>query len=224
MDESVKVKGMRRIVAQNMAASWVKSPGVLYQASMDTTAMTAFRKKLAETCGRKISVNVIFAKACAKALTEFPYVNASFCEKTIELHGDVNVGFAVSMPDGVIVPNVKNCDQKSFAEVAEELDALFAGAKAGTLQMEQITGGTFTITNMGVTPAVEAHHPIINQPELAILGVYMPHDQAVVVDGQIVIRPMMKLCLNADHRVIDGELSGRFLGRVKELLEHPEEI
>lgn len=174
MGESIKVKGMRRIVAQRMAESWVKSPGVLFCASVDVTAMTAFRKARSEEYGRKISANVIFAKACAKSLAEFPYVNASFCDKTIELHSEINVGFAVSVEGGVIVPNVKDCGEKSWAEVADELDSLFAGARAGSLAVEQVTGGTFTITNMGVTPAVEFHHPIINQPELAILGGYMP--------------------------------------------------
>jgi pyruvate dehydrogenase E2 component (dihydrolipoamide acetyltransferase) len=224
MPKFIPVTGIRKIIAERMLESWHTSPVVLYAASVDTTNMTNFRAKFQAETNRKISVNVVFAKVCAKALKEYSYVNASFIDNNIVLHENINVGFAVSIENGIIVPNTKNCDQKSMAEVAEDLDKLFTAARTNKLKYEDIMDGTFTITNMGVIKDIEFHMPIINQPELAILGVYAPKDTPVVVNKQIVIRPMMKLCLVADHRVIDGSLAGQFLGRIKELLENPELI
>lgn len=131
------------------------------------------------------------------------------------------MGLAVAQPSGgLVVPNVKDCDKKSLAEIAVEADQLAKDGKAGKLGMDAMTGGTFTITNLG-NYGLTNFSPIINQPELAILGVCAMVDTPVVRDGQIVVRPMMNLCLTADHRVIDGVQASEFLQKVCEMLENP---
>lgn len=222
MPKILKAKGIRKIVAERMLSSWQTSPVVLYVADVDMTNLKAFRQAYLEEKGQKVSVNVLFAKASALALKEYPYVNSSFKDNEITLHEEINVGFAVGIKDGVMVPNVKKCDERSLPELGAELDRLFEGARTGKVDMDDITGGTFTITNMGVNRDIVFHMPIINQPEMAIMGVYSPVDTPVVRDGQIVIRPIMKLALVADHRLIDGVLAGEFLSKVKALLESPE--
>lgn len=224
MDKVIPVKGMRKIIAERMVESLHTSPSATHFVQADMTFEKAFRQKLSEKYGRKFSANVIFAKAAAKALSEFPYVNASFVDDTIVLHEDINVGFAVSVNDGVLVVNVKNCDKKSFLEVAEELDRLFTAARSNKLKIEDITGSTFSIASMAIVDDIVFHVPIINPPELSILGVYRPKDTPVVENGQIVIKPMMYISVVTDHRVIDGLMTGQFVSRIKYLVEHPEEL
>jgi len=171
--------------------------------------------------GVKLSYNHILMKVCAKALTEYPELNASFADNVMTLHAHVNMGLAVAPPSGgLVVPNLKDCDKKSLYEIAEETDKLIAAAKTGKLGMDDMAGGTFTITNLG-NYGLTAFSPIINQPELAILGVCAMVDTPVVVDGQVVIRPIMNLSLTADHRVVDGVQAAAFLQRIDELLENP---
>ena len=130
------------------------------------------------------------------------------------------MGLAVAKGDGLIVPNVKSCEEKSLAEIAKETEALIEATRFGKIAMEDMTGGTFTISSLGPY-GITNFSPIINQPELAILGVCDMVDTPVVRDGQIVIRSMMNLCLTADHRVIDGVMASKFLKRICELLENP---
>ena len=224
MAETYKAKGIRKIVAERMLQSWQTSPVVLYMTSCDMSKVTPYRDELKQKYGRKISVNALFAKAAAIALKENPCLNGSFVDNEITLHDEVHIGFAVGLKEGVMVPVARNVDQKNFGEVAEDLDRLFDGARSGRLGLDEIQGSTFTITNVGLNKDIEFHMPIINQPEVAIMGVYAPVDTPVVRDGNIVIRPMMKLSLVADHRLVDGLPAGRFLSRLKELIENPELI
>lgn len=223
-DKKVKVGPMRRAIAANMAKSWTTSPRVTFTRPVDATAMKDLRTKLnagLKDKGVKLSYNHIIMKVCAKALTEYPEINASFADNILTLHSHVNMGLAVAKADGgLVVPNLKDCDQKSLFEIAAETDELIADAKAGKLGMDDMTGGTFTITNLG-SYGLTAFSPIINQPELAILGVCAMVDTPVVVDGQIVVRPIMNLSLTADHRVVDGVQAAAFLQRIDELLENP---
>lgn len=226
MDKIIPVKGMRKIIAERMVESLLTSPAATHFVHADMTAEKAYRKKLSEKYNRKFSANVIFAKAAATALSEFPYVNASYNKEddTIILHEDVNVGFAVAANDGVLVVNVKNCDKKSLLEVADELERLFTAAKTNKLKMEDITGSTFSIASMAIVDDVVFHVPIINQPEVSILGVYRPRDTPVVENGEVVVKPMMYISVVTDHRVIDGLMTGEFVSRIKYLVEHPEEL
>ena len=218
----VKVNPLRRSIAANMANSWHTSPRVTYTFAVDVTAMKALRAKLKDSLkeqGIKLTYNHILMKVVAKALMEFPDVNASFADNMLTRHKHVNMGLAVAKGDGLIVPNVKNADSKSLAEIAKETEALIEATRSGKIDMKDMTGGTFTISSLGPY-GVRSFSPIINQPELAILGVCDIVDTPVVCNGEIVIRPMMNLCLTADHRVVDGVMASKFMKRVVELLEN----
>ena len=220
---TVKVSPLRRSIAANMLKSWETSPCVTYTRPVDATGMVALRGKLKDGLkaqGIKLTYNHILMKVVARALTEFPEINASFSENMLTLHPRVNMGLAVAKEGGLIVPNLKNCAQKSLAQIASETEGLIEAARTGKLSMDDMTGGTFTISNLG-TYGITSFSPIINQPELAILGVCAMMDTPVVQDGQIVVRPIMQLSLTADHRVIDGVQASEFLQRICELLENP---
>ncbi len=221
--QPVKVNALRRSIAANMTLSWHTSPRVTYTHPVDTTAMKELREKLKETCKEqqiKLTYNHIIIKMAAKALMEFPDVNASFADNMITRHSHANVGLAVAKGDGLIVPNVKGADTKSLLEVAKETEALIEATRSGKIGMEDMTGGTFTISNLGPY-GITNFSPIINQPELAILGVCDMVETVVVRNGQMEIRPMMNLCLTADHRVVDGVMAAKFLKRLCDLLENP---
>lgn len=218
----VKVNPLRRSIAANMANSWHTSPRVTFTFAVDVTAMKALRAKLKDSLkeqGIKLTYNHILMKVVAKALMEFPDVNASFADNMLTRHKHVNMGLAVAKGDGLIVPNVKNADSKSLAEIAKETEALIEATRSGKIDMKDMTGGTFTISSLGPY-GVRSFSPIINQPELAILGVCDIVDTPIVCNGEIVIRPMMNLCLTADHRVVDGVMACKFMKRVVELLEN----
>ena len=215
----VRVNSLRRSIAANMLNSWHTSPRVVYTMPVDCTAMKALRAQL-KARGAAVSYNHIIMKVAANALTEFPDMNARFADNSLIRYRHVNMGLAVAKNDGLIVPNVKQCEEKSLSEIVQATERLIEAVRSGSITMEDITGGTFTITNLG-NYGVTYFSPIINQPELAILGVCAMADTPVVRDGEVVVRPMMNLCLSADHRVIDGVMGAAFLKRVCELLENP---
>lgn len=222
-DKVIKVSPLRRSIAANMSKSWTTSPRVTFTRPVDVTEMKALRAKLKEPLakkGVKLTFNHIIMKVVAKALTEFPEINSSFADNMLSMHPHVNVGLAVAKDGGLVVPNVKNCENKSLAEIATETEALIEKARSGKLAIDEMTGGTFTISNLGAY-GITSFSPIINQPELAILGVCAMVDTPVVKDGQIVVRTMMNLSLTADHRVVDGVQASEFLQRIAELLENP---
>ena len=222
-EKPVKVNPLRRSIAANMTNSWHTSPRVTYTRPVEVTAMKDLRAKLKDGLkeqGIKLTYNHILMKVVAKALLEFPDVNASFADNMLTRHKHVNMGLAVAKGDGLIVPNVKNADSKSLAEIAKETEALIEATRSGKIDMKDMTGGTFTISSLGPY-GVRSFSPIINQPELAILGVCDIVDTPIVCNGEIVIRPMMNLCLTADPRVVDGVMACKFMKRVVELLENP---
>lgn len=223
-DEVIKVTPMRRAIAKNMENSWHTSPRVTFTRPFDATGMKDLRKainKALEPKGIKVSYNHIIMKVVSLVLRDYPDINGSFADNKLTHHKHINMGLAVAQPSGgLVVPNVKDCDKKSLAEIAVEADKLAKDGKAGKLGMDAMKGGTFTITNLG-NYGLTNFSPIINQPELAILGVCAMIDTPVVRDGQIVVRPMMNLCLTADHRVIDGVQAAEFLQKVCEMLENP---
>ena len=156
-----------------------------------------------------------FAKACVEALKKFPSVNASVEGNDIVYHEYFDIGVAVSTDRGLIVPVLRDADLQSFADIEKSI-ANFAGrARAGTITMEELTGGTFTITNGGVFGSLLST-PIVNSPQSAILGMHKIQDRAVVIDGQVVVRPMMYVALTYDHRIIDGREAVQFLVTVKQ--------
>jgi len=222
-EKTVKLTPMRKTISSRMSESWSISPRVTYNRPVDTSAMKELRNKINPALkdqGIKISFNHILMKVCAKVLTEMPSINASLDGDMLTLHPHANIGLAIGMDSGLLVPNVKNCDIKSISEIAVETESLIAAARDNKLKMDDMIGGTFTITNLGAY-GISTFSPIINQPELAILGVDAIVETPVVVDGAIVKRPMMNLSLTADHRVIDGLLAAKFLKRAAEYLENP---
>nr|MCU0353654.1 2-oxo acid dehydrogenase subunit E2 [Cytophagales bacterium] len=161
-----------------------------------------------------------FTKACCVALQEWPAVNAMIDGDEIVYHQYADISIAVSAPKGLVVPIIRNADQMSFAQIEAEIVRLAGKAKDNKLTIEDMTGGTFTITNGGIFGSMLST-PIINAPQTAILGMHNIVERPVVVDGQIVVRPIMYVALSYDHRIIDGREAVSFLVRVKQLLEDP---
>jgi 2-oxoglutarate dehydrogenase E2 component (dihydrolipoamide succinyltransferase) len=170
--------------------------------------------------GVKLGFMSFFTKACVEALRKFPSVNASVENNDIVYHDYFDIGVAVSTDRGLIVPILRDADQLSFAEIEKSIGNFAARARAGTITMEELTGGTFTITNGGVFGSLLST-PIVNSPQSAILGMHKIQERPVAVDGQVVVRPMMYIALTYDHRIIDGREAVQFLVTVKQCLEDP---
>ena len=218
--EEVKpMSGMRKAIARNMLASVQTSPTVTFNLGIDMTEMKRYREQL-KAKEIKVSYTDLLVKFVAKALTEFPLLNCSVADNKITYKHYVNMGVAVALDNGLVVPNIPNADKKSLTEISAEVKELAKLAREGKLPPEKLQGGTFTITNLGMY-GIESFTPIINQPEVAILGVNTMEDKVVVRNGEMVIRPIMNLSLTADHRVVDGSVAAQFLQRVKALMENP---
>ena len=218
--QTVALSGMRRTIAERMSRAWASVPHVTLNVAVDMTEASLLKRRLAEVGGRKVSFTEIFVRAAAMALGEFPYLNGSLREGEIVFHEAVNIGVAVALDDGLIVPVVRDADRKTVTGLGAEIRALAEKARQGRLSPDEVTGGTFTITNLGMY-GIDSFTPIVNVPESAILGVCRIEERQVVRRGEVAIRSMTTLCLSCDHRVIDGAMGARFLARVKALLEDP---
>ncbi|NLB84476.1 MAG: 2-oxo acid dehydrogenase subunit E2 [Synergistaceae bacterium] len=222
-DVRIPLTPMRRVIAQRMTLSHTTIPTASFQMEVDCSALVAFRSKVKEEGtkqGVKISYNHILMKICAAALKGVPMGNASLDGDEIILHGNINIGMAVAVEGGLLVPNVKGVQNKSLLQIAAETELLVEQARTGMLALDDMQGGTFTITNLGMF-GMQSFVPIVNPPEACILGVNAIVDKAVVVDGAVVIRPMTILSLVADHRIVDGAEAARLLARIRELVENP---
>jgi len=213
------MSGMRKVIAQRMRESQDISPTVTYNNSVDMTQMKAAKDALKKK-GIKVSYTDLLVKMVSKALLEFPLVNCSIEGEEIIYHNYVNMGVAVALPDGLIVPVVDNADTRSLEEVSAEVKQMAADAREGKLNPDRLQGGTFTISNLGMY-GIETFTPIINQPQVAILGVNAMVDTPVVINGEITVRPMMSLSLTADHRAVDGSKAAEFLQYLKSRMETP---
>lgn len=221
--EKLEPTNMRRVIAERMHSSWMTSPRVTYNLEADVTNMKEFRNSLKpsfEENGLKISYNHILMKIVAKALLEFPYLNGSFDGEEITLHNYVNLGLAVDVQGGLLVPNIKNVQDLNLTQLAMETENIINDIRSGNINPDTLEGGTFTISNIGMF-GIDSFSPIINQPEVAILGVNRMVDKPVALNGEVVIRPMMNLSLSADHRLVDGAVAARFLARFKQIVENP---
>ena len=221
----VTLRGMRKMVADAVARSASTAPHVTLTLPVDMSEATRFRQQvlpaIEKTHGVRVSFTDIIAKAVARTLADHPYLNSTFAKDQITLHKSVHLGIAVSLgADGLIVPVIKDAQAKSLGEFSRALKDLVARAKSNSLAPDEVTGGTFSITNLG-TFGVTQFNPIINPPQTAILGVCAIADTIVAVNGQPAVRPMMNLCLSFDHRVIDGAPAAAFLAQLKETLEQP---
>jgi 2-oxoglutarate dehydrogenase E2 component (dihydrolipoamide succinyltransferase) len=188
------------------------------------SAVMALREKYQDAFVKKYGIKLgfmsIFAKACAKVLLEMPEVNARLDGDDIIYHDYADISMAISTPTGLVVPPIRNVESMKFHEIELKIKELSGKAKEGKLSLEEMTGGTFTITNGGIFGSLMST-PIINEPQSAILGMHAIKDRPIAADGQVVIRPMMYLALSYDHRVIDGSTSVTFLVKVKNLIEDP---
>ncbi len=214
-----KLSGMRKVISERMTKSHTTYPAVTVDMEVDMTEAKALKAKYASV-DKKLSYTEIIVKACAVALTEFKEVNSSLVDGYVYENENVNIGIAVSLDNGLIVPVVKDADKKGIATIGDEVKKLAKDARENSLSPDAMSGGTFTVSNLGGYP-VTHFTPIINYPEAAILGVCALKDKPVVIDGVIAVRPMMNLCLSFDHRLIDGVLSAKFLARVVDLIEKP---
>jgi pyruvate dehydrogenase E2 component (dihydrolipoamide acetyltransferase) len=224
----VKISKLRQAIVKAMNTANLVIPSTTLMDEIDVTKLVEFRKsqkaKLEEK-GIKLTFLPFIVKAVTMAIKDYPIFNASFDHETEEVvfKDFINIGIAVDTPDGLIVPNVKQADQKSIVTLAKEIEALGAATRARTVKLDELQNGTFSITNYGTT-GIKLGTPVIKHPELAILGIGSIYRKPVVEGDQIVIRDVLPLSLTIDHRVIDGADGGRFLMKVKELLSDPMQI
>ncbi|MGH2460829.1 MAG: dihydrolipoamide acetyltransferase family protein [Chloroflexota bacterium] len=220
----IPLTGMRRVIGDRMVRSQQTVAEVTLTAEVDVAEIVKLREQVSgeweKQHGIKVSYNDVIIRAVARALREHPNLNSSLADDGIHVHADVNVGMGVAVDSGLIVPVIRHTDQKSLLEIARASRDLAQLARQNQLGRDEVTGGTFTVSNMGML-GVEAFTPIINWPECAILGVGQIAERAVVRDGQIVVRPTMWLSLTFDHRIVDGAPAARFLARIRQLLENP---
>lgn len=222
----IPYEGMRRVIGDNMAQSWHAAPKVTQHVGVDIAALQAIRSAINgdRRDSEKISLTDLLVKVVGKALERHPQINSTLAGEEIRVLQDINIGVAVALNDGLVVPVIKNANRKSLAEVSTEIKDLAKRARKNKVGPDEMSGGTFTITNLGSYGSVDAFTPIINQPESAILGVGRTITRPVVVDDQVVIRPIMGLSLAFDHRVIDGAPAAAFLADVIKFIEQPYKI
>jgi pyruvate dehydrogenase E2 component (dihydrolipoamide acetyltransferase) len=220
--EIVPMSVMRKKIAEHMVMSAHTSPHVYSVYEVNFGRITALREKKKaeyEAAGAKLTFTGFIAKAVVDGLRQFPMVNASIDGENIVYKKDINLGIAVALDNGLIVPVIRNGDEKNLLGLSRAINDLAGRARSKKLNPEEVQGGTFTITNPGVFGALYGL-PLINQPQVAILGVGTIEKRAVVIDDAIAIRPMCNLSLGYDHRLIDGADAGRFLSYIKERLEN----
>jgi pyruvate dehydrogenase E2 component (dihydrolipoamide acetyltransferase) len=216
---------MRRTIAERMTASYQTAPHITLTLPVDMSRLEETRAQLnakAEASGQtRASVTALIVRAVAWALGRHPWLNSTLCDGEIHLLPEINIGVAVALEEGLIVPVLHQADQKSVSEIAAEVKALTVRAREGRLAPADVAGGTFTISNLGPF-GIEQFTAIINPPEAAILAVGATQPEVTVDgEGQIVVRQVMRMTLSADHRIVDGAVAARFLSDLREGLESP---
>ena len=215
----VRLAGIRRLTAEKMARAW-EAPHASLTVKVDMTKAHELRESLANR-GVRVPWDAIFMRAVALALREHPSLNATFEGGVIRLHEDINICFAVDAPQGLITPVVRHADQKDLVQLGLEIRELADKARSGQLGLEDVRGGTFTITNLGVL-GIDQFTPIVNHPQVAILAFGTVADRPVVEDGRLAVRKTAWVTVSFDHRAVDGGPAARFLIRVKSILEGAE--
>jgi pyruvate dehydrogenase E2 component (dihydrolipoamide acetyltransferase) len=220
-DEALKISPMRKTIARRLSQSHTEIPVFYLTAEIVADNLVSFRESLKVALpDAKISYNDIVIAAVGRALRAYPQANASWGEKTITRHGRVDVGMAVALPDGLITPVVRDADQKPIDQIALETRDLATRAKDGKLAETEYTGGTFTVSNLGMM-GIRQFTAIINPPESAILAVGSLDQRPIVKDGALAVGWRMDITLSADHRVMDGAVGAGFLQVLRRFLEHP---
>jgi pyruvate dehydrogenase E2 component (dihydrolipoamide acetyltransferase) len=223
--ESIPLIGMRRTIAERLTASYQSIPHIQFTSRVDMSnfikARSDYNQLALEKGDLKISVTAILVKLVAMVLENHPMLNSSLKDDVIQLHSDINIGVAVALDKGLIVPVVKNANRKGISEIAVESNDLVTRAKNEELTSADVKGGTFTITNLGPF-GVEQFNAIINPPEAGILAIGATTSDVVALEnGAIAVRPIMRFTLSADHRVVDGAIAAQFIADLKTILENP---
>jgi pyruvate dehydrogenase E2 component (dihydrolipoamide acetyltransferase) len=219
--EVEQLSSMRKTIARRLTEAW-QAPVFQLGITVDMGRALEVRKRLVELQGNgaKPTVSDLITKVCAMALMRHRAVNALYRGDSIELHPTANVGIAVAIPNGLVVPVIRGCERKTIAEIAAARAELVDRARGGRLQQGDLDGGTFTISNLGMF-GIERFIAVLNPPQAAILAVGATEEKPVVANGDVVVRPRMELTLTCDHRAIDGATGAQFLGDVKAFLEEP---
>ncbi|HWP97804.1 MAG TPA: dihydrolipoamide acetyltransferase family protein [Syntrophomonadaceae bacterium] len=222
----IPYEGMRKAIGENMISSWLKNAKVTQHVSVDMSGILTMRQALNDGVKDKdkISVTALLTKAVARAIEVNPIVNITLDGDEVKTLKDINIGMAVAIDDGLIVPVIRNANEKRLAQINAEINDLAKRGRKNKLNPDEMSGATFTITNLGGYGSVDWFTPIINPPESAILGVGRTIDKPVAVKGEVVIRPMMGLSLSFDHRIIDGAPAAEFLAGLIHLIENPNKI
>jgi 2-oxoglutarate dehydrogenase E2 component (dihydrolipoamide succinyltransferase) len=227
LEERVRLSRRRQTIAQRLVESQQTSATLTTFNEADMSAVMELRKRrkewFQERTGARLGFMSFFTKAAVGALKAFPKVNAELQDSELVLKKYYDIGVAVNTEQGLVVPILRDADHKSFAEIEQGIVELATKAREGKLTLDDLRGGTFTITNGGIFGSLVST-PILTVPQVAILGMHKIQERPVVVDGEIVVRPMMYLALSYDHRVIDGAEAVSFLVRIKELIEDPESL
>jgi 2-oxoglutarate dehydrogenase E2 component (dihydrolipoamide succinyltransferase) len=219
-----KMSTRRKRIAEHLLESQHSTAHLTTFNEIDMSAVNALRERMKERIekehGVKLSLMPFFVKAACMALKSYPVVNAQIDGDSIVFRHYVHMGIAVASDAGLVVPNVKDADRKGMLQISREIGDVAKRARDGKLTMDDLTGGTFTITNGGVFGSLVST-PIINYPQVGILGLHKTQDRPIAIDGRVEVRPMMYVALSYDHRIIDGQQAVLFLVRVKELMEEP---
>ncbi len=227
VEEAVAMTPIRKRIAERLVSAQENAALLTTFNEIDMTAVKRLRKKYQESFvaknGFKLGFMSFFVKASIEGLREFPQINAEIRDEHIIYRNYYDVGIAVSTPRGLMVPVVRNAERLSFAEIENTISEYAGRAREGKIQLADLEGGTFTITNGGIFGSMLST-PIINPPQSGVLGLHAIQDRPVVLDGEIVIRPMMYVALTYDHRIVDGREAVTFLRRVKETIEDPTRI
>ncbi|MFC4411174.1 dihydrolipoamide acetyltransferase family protein [Chungangia koreensis] len=221
-DIEIPVSGVRRAIANNMVKSKHEAPHAWMMVEVDVTSLVKYRDSLKNEFKQKEGFNLtyfaFFVKAVAQALKEFPMMNSMWAGDKIIQKKDINLSIAVATDEALFVPVIKHADEKTVKGIARDINDLALKVRSGKLKSEDMSGGTFTVNNTGSFGSVQSMG-IINHPQAAILQIEAIVKRPVIIDGMIAVRDMVNICLSLDHRVLDGLVAGRFLARVKEILE-----
>ncbi|HEY7519264.1 MAG TPA: dihydrolipoamide acetyltransferase family protein [Methylomirabilota bacterium] len=209
-----------RIMAERMTASWTTAPHFYLVREVDVSGVKTWRERASSQSGARITYTDVLVRLVAAALVRHPRVNVAWKDGAIFQHGGVDIGLAVAIEDGLVVPVLRGADALTLAEIAARREDLVGRAQTGKLRPADIQGGGFTISNLGMY-GVDAFNAIVNPPQAAILAVGRIVDRAVVVDGQVAVRPTLVLTLSCDHRALDGARAAQFLGTLADLVEEP---
>jgi pyruvate dehydrogenase E2 component (dihydrolipoamide acetyltransferase) len=217
--QEIPIAGVRKVIFKNMHLSLTTQAQLTLHTEASAAEMMRLRSRL-NAAGAKVSYNAVLVKVIAQALKQHPLVNASVEGEMIKVWRQVHVGVAMDLGRGLIVPKVRNAESKSIREISADIERLVETAKAGSLALDDLTLGTFTLTNLGAWD-IDDFTPIVNHPESAILGVGRIIDKPVAREAQVVVEPRMALSLSFDHRIIDGAPGAAFLKTIKDMIEEP---